>query len=66
VTIRNLDGPRTYQASPGDGDGQEIRFERNNSKETIRASTGTQTGMKWLSEKKDCLTIRYGEGYCRD
>lgn len=66
VTIRNVGGPRTYLGSPGDGDGQEIRFERDGSKETIRASNGKQTGMKWLSEKKDCLTIRYGEGYCRD
>ncbi len=22
--------------------------------------------VKWLSEKSDCLTVRFGEGYCRD
>jgi len=26
----------------------------------------TASGMKWLSDKSNCLTIRYGEGYCRD
>lgn len=64
VMVKNLDSPRTFQGSAGEGD--EIRFERDGSKETIRASNGTQTGMKWLVDKKDCLTIRYGEGYCRD
>ena len=24
------------------------------------------TGMKWLAGKTDCLTVRLGEGYCRD
>ncbi len=33
---------------------------------TIRATSGAETGMKWLSDKLDCLTIRPGEGYCRD
>jgi len=64
VMVKNLDGPRTFQGSAGEID--EIRFERDGSKETIRASNGTQTGMKWLDGKKHCLTIRYGEGYCRD
>jgi hypothetical protein len=34
--------------------------------ESIRATDGPATGMKWLSDKSNCLTIRSGEGYCRD
>ena len=63
ITIQDLDGPRTYQ---GIAVGAQIQFERNGEKETIRATDGTETGMKWLSDKSDCLTIRRGEGYCRD
>ncbi len=64
VTIRNLDGPRTF---PGKAAGDErIEFERDGVKESLRATHGAETGMKWLSEKKSCLTVRSGEGYCRD
>ena len=63
ITIQDLDGPRTYQ---GTAVGAQIQFERNGEKESIRATNGTETGMKWLSDKSDCLTIRPGEGYCRD
>ena len=63
ITIQNLDGPRTY---PGSAAGTQIHFERDGVKETIRATGGAETGMKWLSDKSDCLTIRPGEGYCRD
>lgn len=63
VTIRNLDGPRTF---PGKAAGERIEFERDGVKESLRATNGAETGMKWLSEKKNCLTVRAGEGYCRD
>ena len=63
VTIQNLDGPATFQ---GTALGDQVTFERNGVKETISASDGAETGMKWLSEKSDCLTVRPGEGYCRD
>jgi len=64
VTIRNLDGPRTF---PGKAAGDaRIEFERDGVKESLRATNGAETGMKWLSEKKNCLTVRSGEGYCRD
>lgn len=62
VTIQNLDGPRTFQGSAADG---QIHFERNGLKESIRATNGAQTGMKWLTDKSNCLTVRAGEGYCR-
>lgn len=63
VTIQNLDGPRTFQATAV---GDRFEFERDGVRESVRASGGAETGMKWLSEKKDCLTVKAGEGYCRD
>lgn len=63
VTIQNLDGPRTFQ---GKSAGQQIEFEREGVKESLRATNGAETGMKWLSDRSNCLTVRTGEGYCRD
>jgi predicted small lipoprotein YifL len=63
VTIRNLDGPRSFA---GTAAGDRIGFERDGVKESVRATNGAETGMKWLAEKKNCLTVRAGEGYCRD
>ncbi|QHE83500.1 hypothetical protein [Hydrogenophaga sp. BPS33] len=63
VTVRNLDGPRTFA---GAGQNNTIVFERDGQQETLRATDGPQTGMKWLAEKKNCLTVRAGEGYCKD
>lgn len=63
ITIKNLDGPRTFQ---GHAAGNQIEFERDGVKNSLHASTGIETGMKWLSEKSNCITVRAGEGYCRD
>ncbi len=63
ITIQNLDGPSRYQGNAVDG---QIQFERNGTKESIHPTNGADTGMKWLAEKSNCLTIRAGEGYCRD
>jgi hypothetical protein len=63
ISIQNLDGPRTFT---GRAAGQLIEFERDGRPETLRATDGQATGMKWLDGKKDCLTVRAGEGYCRD
>lgn len=63
ITVRNLDGPRAF---PGVAAGDRIEFERDGVKESVRATHGAETGMKWLSEKTNCLTVRAGEGYCRD
>ena len=62
ITIQNLDGPRKFQ---GHAAGDQIQFERNGVTESIRATDGAGTGMKWLSDKSNCLTVRHGEGYCR-
>jgi hypothetical protein len=63
ITIQNLDGSLTFQ---GIALGDQIEFERNDVKEFLHATNGAETGMKWLSEKSNCLTVRTGEGYCRD
>lgn len=63
VTVRNLDGPRTF---PGTAVADGIEFERDGVKESLRATNGADTGMKWLADKNRCLTVRLGEGYCRD
>ncbi len=63
VTIQNLDGARTFR---GTAAGDAIVFERDGLQESISATDGAATGMKWLSDKVHCLTVRRGEGYCRD
>lgn len=63
ITIQDLDGHKQFQ---GKNNGSEISFERNGTMEAIQSSNGTDTGMKWLAEKSDCLRVRLGEGWCRD
>jgi hypothetical protein len=63
VKIQSLDGPATYE---GVAAGDRIEFKREGKTESIRAGSGKETGMKWLLEKKDCLIIKQGEGFCRD
>ena len=43
-----------------------LRFMRNGVAETAVPSDGDATGLKYLAGKKDCLTVKPGEGYCRD
>lgn len=62
ITIRNLDGPRSFD---GVGQGGRITFERDGASESLRAGSGAETGMKWLADKTDCLVVKAGEGYCR-
>lgn len=42
-----------------------IAFTRPDGDQVLRASTGEETGLKYLAGKKDCLKVRDGEGYCR-
>lgn len=63
VTIKNLDGARTFQAAAGK---DQLSFERDGVQETIRPTDGAGTGMKWLASKSRCLTVKLGEGFCRD
>ncbi|MFV0623035.1 hypothetical protein ACBY01_03350 [Sphingomonas sp. ac-8] len=50
----------------GVADGDTIRFTRPDGAQTLRATDGDATGLKWLAGKDDCLTVKPGEGYCRD
>lgn len=63
IIIQDLDVARTFPATVT---AQGLRFERDGQVKQIQAATGAATGMKWLSDKKDCLMIRAGEGFCRD
>lgn len=42
-----------------------ITFNRPDGAQTLRAGDGAATGLKWLADKKDCLIVATGEGYCR-
>ena len=46
--------------------GDTIAFDRNGIRETLRPTNGDATGLKYLFGKTDCLTVKPGEGYCRD
>jgi hypothetical protein len=63
VEIQDLDGPKTFA---GSADGNRVRFTRNGKTEFLSAGDGQATGMKWLTDKKDCLLTRAGEGWCRN
>lgn len=42
-----------------------IAFIRPDGPQLLRAGDGAATGLKWLADKKDCLIVTTGEGYCR-
>ena len=42
-----------------------IVFTREGGQHLLRAGDGEATGLKWLAEKKTCLIVTPGEGYCR-
>jgi len=63
LEIHSLDGPATYA---GTAVGDRIEFQHNSKRESIHAGSGQDTGMKWLLDKKNCLVIRTGKGFCRD
>ena len=63
VTVQNLDGPKDFTGSKADGG---IQFVRDGTPYIIHKGDGLATGMKWLTEKKNCLIVTSGEGYCKD
>ena len=46
--------------------GNTISFDRGGIRETLRPTNGDATGLKYLFGKTDCLTVKPGEGYCRE
>ena len=63
ITVKDLDRARTF---PGSTVGDHVEFQRDGTNESLRPTNGNDTGMKWLAGKTNCLTIKLGEGYCRD
>ncbi|WP_431046409.1 hypothetical protein [Roseateles sp. L2-2] len=63
VRIKDLDAERKFEGVGKDGT---VQFERDGKQESIKATNGDATGMKWLAGKSTCLTVHVGEGYCRD
>ncbi len=53
----------TYE---GVGTAEGIAFVRPDGEQVLRASTGDDTGLKYLAGKTDCLKVKDGEGYCRN
>jgi hypothetical protein len=63
ITIQDLDRARMFA---GSARGDHIEFQRDGTLEFLTATSGDETGMKWLAGKANCLTVKRGEGYCRD
>lgn len=59
----SLDDSGTF---PGDAVGSGIRFTRPDGTFLLTATDGEATGLRYLLNKQDCLTVTTGEGYCRD
>lgn len=64
--IANQDTLDRKESYSGLADGATIRFVRDGQDLAIRPGTGSETGFKYLTEKKECLIVIPGrEGYCR-
>lgn len=50
----------------GEANEDGIAFTRPDGPQQLSAGDGEATGLKWLADKKDCLIVDTGEGYCRD
>ena len=59
----DLDNKGTFDGSVT---AEGLRFMRNGVAESAVHTDGDATGLKYLAGKQDCLTIKLGEGYCRD
>ena len=59
----DLDNKGTFEGSVT---AEGLRFMRGGVAENAVHSIGNATGLKYLAGKQDCLTVKSGEGYCRD
>lgn len=59
----DLDNKGTFDGSVT---AEGLRFMRNGVAESAVHTNGEATGLKYLAGKQDCLTVKPGEGYCRD
>lgn len=59
----DLDNKGTFDGSVT---AEGLRFMRNGVAESAVHTDGAATGLKYLAGKQDCLTVKPGEGYCKD
>lgn len=59
----DLDNKGTFDGSVT---AEGLRFMRNGVAESAVHTDGNATGLKYLAGKQDCLTVKPGEGYCKD
>ena len=59
----DLDNKGTFDGSVT---AEGLRFERNGVAESAVHTNGDATGLKNLAGKQHCLTVKAGEGYCKD
>jgi hypothetical protein len=62
LTEGTLDGVKSYV---GTGKALTIEFEEAGKNYTIRPGAGTDTGLKYLADKTNCLVIEQSRGFCR-
>lgn len=63
VQLYQLDGLETYAATP---EANKLRIVRQGKAAYLEPTDGAGTGMKWLAEKKRCIRLADGHGYCRE
>jgi hypothetical protein len=59
----DLDNSGMFTGQDGE---QGITFTRDGQPLTLIKGRGDATGLKYLADKRDCLIVKDGEGYCRD
>lgn len=62
VEIKNLDKAETFEGTAKNGT---VEFTRKGKTETVKAATGTETGMKYLEKETNCVAVTKGEGFCK-
>jgi len=63
IEMTGKDGTKSFE---GTAKGDAIEFSRNGKTESIKTSTGADTGIKGLEKETNCVVVTKGtEGYCR-
>jgi hypothetical protein len=63
IEVPDAAGPKTYD---GTAKGEVIEFTRNGKTETLKAASGSETGIKRFEKETNCVVITKGsEAYCK-
>ncbi|HKP69414.1 MAG TPA: hypothetical protein VJV05_09025 [Pyrinomonadaceae bacterium] len=63
IDVTGKDGKKSFE---GTAKGDAIEFTRDGKPESIKTSTGADTGVKGLEKETNCVVVTKGtEGYCR-